>query len=100
MPNYTAILAPSRPHVYARARLRPATVTPLEDGLPERRILAAVITLAVDDLVKRHPHHSFEAKEYIAGENFEHDCLALGMDPDIARERIARYVRRAQEARS
>lgn len=55
---------------------------------PELRLLAAVIRRALKDVVKGRPSHAAGAMAYFEGENFESDCLWLGLDFERLRESI------------
>jgi hypothetical protein len=62
-------------------------------GIPERRLLAAIIVRAAYDLCQfDRPALMQDAAEYVAGDNFEVDCYVLGFQPDKARQWLAEYV--------
>lgn len=80
MNSYTTLLAPARPQVHPRGH-HPARLT--------------AVRATKDMCSSASSFLAAEAADYVAGENFEIDCLALGFDPDIARERIGLYVHRS-----
>ncbi len=65
---------------------------------PELRLLVAVIRRALKDVVKGRPSHAAGAIVYFEGENFESDCLWLGLDAGKLREAIRqRATERSRE---
>lgn len=96
------IFTPLRPHFYQHGHGRDhVTIIPaLEEATPERRLTAAIVLHAVRDLLRTDsPYNTSEAITYISGENFEVDALVLGLDPDLARERITAHVRATMHER-
>lgn len=73
------------------------TVHRVETGeAPELRLLAAIIRRAAKDVAMGQPSHAAGALAYFEGENFESDCLWLGLDAGRLREIIKQRVNLVQ----